>query len=311
MAHCLRHISNKFTSLTSVITPRKRIIKYEKCPTNLLQKNNYFEQYSTQAKYVALNAESDEITPKQWFVRIADNRECSSDIVTKENVFHIEEVHCFRRHLISSDSNFSKVNPDLNDHQLSCSNAAEPSNKPSPEKLSRVYDVLMNTLPNLFTHTLDYSIYHPDMVFENNIRGTTTVGLYNYVRQIALLRTVGHLRFAYVKFEVLKITKHPEDSTIKVRWRIRGISALKVMVTFWKYRLWNFREMFDKTEAWYDGFSTFHVNAAGEVVKHVADKMMPDSDSVAEKVPTTPLDAAKLAFVAGLIPSVRDIPLIT
>jgi hypothetical protein len=69
------------------------------------------------------------------------------------------------------------------------------------------------------------------------------------VRQIALLRTVGHLRFAYVKFEVLKITKHPEDSTIKVRWRIRGISALKVMVTFWKYRLWNFREMFDKTEA--------------------------------------------------------------
>jgi hypothetical protein len=39
--------------------------------------------------------------------------------------------------------------------------------------------------------------------------------------------------------------------------------------------------------------------------------MMPDSDSVAEKVPTTPLDAAKLAFVAGLIPSVRDIPLIT
>jgi hypothetical protein len=39
--------------------------------------------------------------------------------------------------------------------------------------------------------------------------------------------------------------------------------------------------------------------------------MMPDSDSVAEKVPTTPLAAAKLAFVAGLIPSFRDIPLIT
>jgi hypothetical protein len=25
--------------------------------------------------------------------------------------------------------------------------------------------------------------------------------------------------------------------------------------------------------SWYDGFSTFHVNAAGEVVKHVADKV--------------------------------------
>lgn len=69
------------------------------------------------------------------------------------------------------------------------------------------------------------------------------------MKQLALLRTVAHLKYAYVNFEVLKITKHPEDSTIKVRWRIRGISALKVMVTFWKYKLWNFREIFDKTEA--------------------------------------------------------------
>lgn len=31
-----------------------------------------------------------------------------------------------------------------------------------------------------------------------------------------MLRTVGHLKFAYVKFEVLKITQHPDDNT--VRW---------------------------------------------------------------------------------------------
>lgn len=59
---------------------------------------------------------------------------------------------------------------------------------------------------------------------------------------------MGHIKFAYVTFEILKITQHPEDSTIKIRWRIKGISALKVMVTFWKYKLWNFKEMFDKTE---------------------------------------------------------------
>lgn len=74
-------------------------------------------------------------------------------------------------------------------------------------------------------------------------------GLHHYVRQIALLRTVGHLRYAYVKLEVLKITKHPEDSSVKVRWRIRGLSGLKVMVFFWKYRLWNIKEIFDKTES--------------------------------------------------------------
>lgn len=66
---------------------------------------------------------------------------------------------------------------------------------------------------------------------------------------MALLRTVGHIKFAYVKFEVMKITMHPEDSTIKVRWRIRGIGAWKVMLTFWKYKLWKLKEVFEDQES--------------------------------------------------------------
>ncbi|KAJ3640649.1 hypothetical protein Zmor_027197 [Zophobas morio] len=304
MAHCLRHITSKFISITSIITPRNHVIKYEK--PNLYSKDICLEQYSTHAKF----NESEEFVPKSLFVKVTDNRECSSDIVTKENVFHIEDVDTIRKHLISSHLKFSTVRPTSQDHELLFCDPTEP-NKPSPDKLSHVYDVLMNNLPNFFTKTMDYSIYHPELVFENNIRGTTTVGLYHYVKQLALLRTVAHLKYAYVNFEVLKITKHPEDSTIKVRWRIRGISALKVMVTFWKYKLWNFREIFDKTEAWYDGFSTFHVNTKGEVYKHVADKMMPDSDRAPAKVPVTPLDTAKLALITGLIPKFTDIYSIT
>lgn len=102
-------------------------------------------------------------------------------------------------------------------------------------------------------------------------------GLYNYVKQVALLRTIGHLKFAYVKLEVLKITKHPEDYTVKVRWRVRGISALKVMLNFWKFKLWKLKELFDDQEAWYDGFSTFYVGSDGLVAKHIADKVSSDS----------------------------------
>lgn len=115
--------------------------------------------------------------------------------------------------------------------------------------------------------------------------------MYQYIKQIALLRTIGHLKFAYVKLEILKITQHSEDSSVKVRWRIRGISGLKVMVLFWKYKLWNINELFDKTESyvlilkmdyfflkitnfrWYDGFSTFYVNGDGLIIKHIADKV--------------------------------------
>jgi hypothetical protein len=40
-------------------------------------------------------------------------------------------------------------------------------------------------------------------------------GLYHYVKQVALLRTVGHLKYAYVKLELLKITQHPDDNTVR------------------------------------------------------------------------------------------------
>jgi hypothetical protein len=162
-------------------------------------------------------------------------------------------------------------------------------------------------LPNLFVQPLDYTIYHQDLVFENNIRGKRTVGLYHYVKQIALLRTVGHLKFAYVKFEILKITMHPEDGTVKIRWRIRGISGLKVLFMFWKYKLWKLKEMLHDQQLWYDGFSTFYVGGDGLVYRHVADKMMPDNDKV-PNVKTTDL-AAKLALCMGLLsrPNASDL----
>lgn len=93
------------------------------------------------------------------------------------------------------------------------------------------------------------------------------------MKQVALLRTVGHLKFAYVTLEVLKITKHTDDNTVKVRWRVRGISALKVMLKFWKFKLWKLKEIFEDQEAWYDGFSIFYVGSDGLVYKHIADKV--------------------------------------
>lgn len=170
---------------------------------------------------------------------------------------------------------------------------------PSDEQLQKVYDVLANTLPKLFIQPLDYSIYSPNLIFENNIRGMRTEGLYHYVKQVALLRTVGHLKYAYVTLEVIKITKHPEENTVKVRWRIKGISAMRVMFQFWKYKLWKLKEIFADTEAWYDGFSVFHVGPDGSIYKHVADKIMPDDDKVVARPPKNVV-SPKLALFLGL-----------
>ncbi|XP_033252332.1 uncharacterized protein C6orf136 homolog [Drosophila miranda] len=117
---------------------------------------------------------------------------------------------------------------------------------------------------------------NPNLIFQNNITGKHTVGLYHFVKQIAILRTVGHLKYAYVKFEVLKITKHPDDYTVRIRWRVRGISGLKVMFQFWKYKVWQLKEVLKDQEAWYDGFSICYLGESGLIEKHVVDKVMPD-----------------------------------
>lgn len=179
--------------------------------------------------------------------------------------------------------------------------AAPIEGKPSEEQLMKVFYTLSDMMPNLFIKPLDYSIFSPNLVFINNIRGTTHVGLYHFVKQVALLRTVGHLKFAYVKLEVLKITAHPEDSTVKMRWRIKGISGLKVFFMFWKYKLWNMKQVFQDQELWYDGFSTFYIGSDGLIQKHIVDKMMPDQDTIIDDTEKAPI-AAKIALLIGLLP---------
>lgn len=149
---------------------------------------------------------------------------------------------------------------------------------PTQSDLDHAFATLSETLPKLFIQPLDYSIYSPNVEVQNNITGKHTIGLYHYIKQIALLRTVGHLKYAYVKFEVLKITKHPDDFTVKIRWRVRGISGLKVMFNFWKYKLWDLKGVFDSQESWYDAFTICHLGDNGLISRVIVDKVMPDEN---------------------------------
>lgn len=98
----------------------------------------------------------------------------------------------------------------------------------------------------------------------------------------------------------MRITQHPEEGVIRVRWRIAGISGIKVMFMFWRYKLWELKKAFEEQESWYDGFSTFYVGSDGLIYKHVVDKMMPDQDRelVTDKIISPKLGAA--AMFVGL-----------
>lgn len=323
MAFGLRTFTSKLSNFNSIVTSRKNVNIIEKTSFGFLTKNDQPENFSLKTNYHSYKYDIQKLNFDREDFK-TDNRESLNDIVNKINLpsytkntsllgeLSINDIHVHYTSLSPINKNLKKEavpNEFLVSEKVQ--NKGLPNEKPPPEKLDYIYRSLAESLPKLFIQPMDYSIYHPEIVFENNIRGTRTVGLYPYVKQIALLRTIGHLKYAYVKLEILKITQHSEDSSVKVRWRIRGISGLKVMFLFWKYRLWNFKEMFDKTESWYDGFSTFYVNGEGQIIKHVADKMMPDSDreTVDGRTSITQLDAAKLALIVGIIPRFSDLHL--
>lgn len=80
-------------------------------------------------------------------------------------------------------------------------------------------------------------------------------GLEYFMSTISILRLMGHLKYAFVKFDILKITKHPEDGTIKLRWRIKGISGFKVFTKFWKFSLWNLEQVIKENVESYVNYS--------------------------------------------------------
>lgn len=172
------------------------------------------------------------------------------------------------------------------DHQAQ-NQDPDPSNKPRPEQVEGVAAVLKKDLPNLFSTPQNYHVYHTNLVFEDHIRGTRSTTLADYAKQMALLKIVGHLKYAFVELQVIKLTTHHSEGTIKVRWRIKGLSGFKVFINFWKYKVWNLKDSAMKdVEAWYDGFSIFYIKGDGLIHKHVLLKMQPDEDYQVELIKT-------------------------
>ena len=61
-----------------------------------------------------------------------------------------------------------------------------------------------------------------------------------YSLEIARLRLFIHVRLANVRAQLLKTTAHPEDGTVRVRWRVVGIPVTHA-VKFWKFLPWTKR----------------------------------------------------------------------
>lgn len=151
---------------------------------------------------------------------------------------------------------------------------------PTPLQLQSVYDVLSHDLPRCLSKPLSHHIYADDIIFEDNIRNVKILGKSQYILEFALLRIKAAIFYASIRVNVLKMTQHNEEGTIKVRWNIQGVSNMNFIKSLASFNIMRYAlstpQDAAKTEEslkMYDGFSIFYINGAGLVQKHLADKV--------------------------------------
>ncbi|XP_054877935.1 uncharacterized protein C6orf136 homolog isoform X2 [Poeciliopsis prolifica] len=133
------------------------------------------------------------------------------------------------------------------------------------EKLGQMYERLRLELPNFFMTDHDYTMYSNDVEFINGLLNMKTRGLMGYRLTLSLWRFLSLCYYAEARLDVLKLTKHMEDGTIKARWRIKGLPFHSVLLRFYRK---------DKSHLYrsFDAFSTFYIGHDGLIRCHKVEK---------------------------------------
>ncbi|CAL1584129.1 unnamed protein product [Knipowitschia caucasica] len=145
------------------------------------------------------------------------------------------------------------------------------------QKLALIYERLRTELPNFFRKNHDYSMYSLDVEFVNGILNTKTRGRVLYQLSLTMWRLLCQCYYADTRLEVLKLTKHPEDGSVKARWRLLGLPIHSLLLRFY---------LKDKTQLFrsLDAFSTFYIGPDGLIHCHKVEKVMPAHGPVLPRV---------------------------
>ncbi|CAJ1083627.1 uncharacterized protein C6orf136 homolog [Xyrichtys novacula] len=178
-----------------------------------------------------------------------------------------------------------------------------PGDREGEEKLALMYERLRIELPGFFMKTHDYSMYSKDLEFVNGFLNTKTRGLVMYQLTLSLWRVLCMCYYTNAQLEVLKLTKHPEDKTIKARWRIRGLPFHTLLLRFYRK---------DKSHLYrsFDAFSTFYIGQDGLIHCHKVEKMMPASPPVLPRIGSLLAGALVALGVQEHRPALNLLPLL-
>jgi len=179
--------------------------------------------------------------------------------------------------------NFEKVLKPVEKIQDNCSGKDMNSSRKPGANLEMVAYQLTHDLTNIFMQRQDWSIYHKELVLQDNIRGVRLVGLEKYMLLINMLRLLAHIRFVYVRMSLLSLTKEEEEGVIKVRWRVVGLGFGRMLLRYFPDRLWEKGNMERMSPCYLDGYSTFYLDSNSKIYQHTVDRVMEDKEKEVQK----------------------------
>ncbi|XP_076610809.1 uncharacterized protein C6orf136 homolog [Chaetodon auriga] len=173
------------------------------------------------------------------------------------------------------------------------------------EKLAMIYERLRIELPGLLVKSHDYTMYSNDVELINGLMNTTTRcrGLVLYRLIVSLWRFLCLCYYAETRLEVLKLTKHMEDRSVKARWRLRGLPLHTLMLRFYRK---------DKSHLYrsFDALSTFYIGKDGLIHCHKVEKIMPARPPVLPRVTSLVAGALVALGVQEQRPALNLLPLL-
>ena len=87
----------------------------------------------------------------------------------------------------------------------------------------------MYTYVTTHIYTPIIGLYYNTVILSLSSRGRVL-----YQLSLSLWRLLCLCYYAEAQLEVLKLTKHPEDRTIKARWSVRGLPFLSLLLRFYR-----------------------------------------------------------------------------
>ena len=99
-----------------------------------------------------------------------------------------------------------------------------------------------------------------------------------YIKDIHLTKIRAHIKYVYVRPQILSLLKNEKESTIRVDWRYVGLSTLRLVIRFIPDKLWHRANMDRAAKVWSQGSSTFYLDDNGKIFKLIVNKYIEASD---------------------------------